>query len=72
MNKRILNTYKRLGLDTSEIEQMLKDQEAQKKKEKKKQEKEYNEKQKKLNRIKRLEKKTGLDLTDVKEKIRKE
>ena len=72
MNKRILNTYKRLGLDTSEIEQMLKDQKAQKKKEKKERETKNNEKQKKINKIKRLEKKTGLNLTDVKEKIRKE
>lgn len=67
MKKKVLNIYKRYGLDTSEIEQMLKDQEAQKKKEKE----EKNTKDKKIREIEKLEKSTGLDLTDVKEKIRR-
>ena len=67
MKKKVLNIYKRMGLDTSEIEQMLKDQEAQKKKEKE----EKNTKDKKIREIERLERKTGLNLTDVKEKIRR-
>ena len=62
MKKKVLNIYKRYGLDTSEIEQMLKDQEAQKKKKK------Y---MKRIREIEKLEKSTGLDLTDVKEKIRR-
>ena len=68
MKKKVLNIYKRYGLDTSEIEQMLKDQEAQKKKEKEAQ----HTKDKKIREIEKLEKSTGLNLTDVKEKIRKE
>ena len=65
MNKRILNIYKRYGLDTSEIEQMLKDQEAQKRKEKEK----LHIKKQKIKEIEKIEKTTGLDLTDVKNKI---
>ena len=68
MKKKVLNIYKRFGLDTSEIEQILKDQEAQKKKIKETRD----NKQKKIREIEKLEKKTGLNLTDVKEKIRRE
>lgn len=68
MNKKVLNIYKRCGLDTSEIEQILQVQEEQKKKEKK----EIHKKNKRIREIEKLEKSTGLDLTDVKDKIRRE
>ena len=68
IKKKVLNIYKRMGLDTSELEQMIQVQETQKKKEKEAQ----HTRDKKIREIEKLEKKTGLNLTDVKEKIRKE
>lgn len=65
MNKKVLNIYRRCGLDTSEIEQILQAQEKQKKKEKEK----LHKKNKRIREIEKLEKNTGLDLTDVKNKI---
>lgn len=65
MKKKILNIYKRMGLDTSELEQIIQAQDNLKKKEKKAQHK----KNKRIKEIEKLEQKTGLDLTDVKSKI---
>lgn len=67
MKKKVLNIYKRMGLDTSELEQIIQAQEIQKKKEKEAQHK----KNKRIKEIEKLEQKTGLDLTDVKSKIRR-
>lgn len=67
MNKKVLNIYRRCGLDTSEIEQILQIQETQKKKEKEK----IHIKKQKIREIEKIEKATGLDLTDVKDRIRK-
>ena len=65
MKKKILNIYKRMGLDTSELEQIIQAQDNLKKKEKEAQHK----KNKRIKEIEKLEQKTGLDLTDVKSKI---
>ena len=65
MKKKVLNIYKRMGLDTSELEQIIQAQDDLKKKEKEAQHK----KNKRIKEIEKLEQKTGLDLTDVKSKI---
>ena len=67
MKKKILNLYKRINLDTSELEQIIQAQDDLKKKEKEAQHK----KNKRIKEIEKLEQKTGLDLTDVKSKIRR-
>ena len=67
MKKKVLNIYKRMGLDTSELEQIIQTQDELKKKEKE----EKHTKDKKIKELEKLEKKTGLDLTDVKSKIRR-
>ena len=67
MKKKILNLYKRMNLDTSELEQIIQAQDDLKKKEKEAQHK----KNKRIKEIEKLEQKTGLDLTDVKSKIRR-
>ena len=68
MKKKVLNIYKRMGLDTSELEQIIQAQDNLKKKEKEAQHK----KNKRIKEIEKLEQKTGLDLTDVKSKIIRE
>ena len=67
MKKKILNLYKRMNLDTSELEQIIQAQDDLKKKEKEAQHK----KNKRIKEIEKLEQKTSLDLTDVKSKIRR-
>lgn len=67
IKKKILNLYKRMNLDTSELEQMIQAQEIQNTKEKE----EIHKKNKRIKEIEKLEKKTSLDLSDVKSKIRR-